>query len=139
MTARALLLRLSLGATLVATAPLVAAAQSSASDVGDVRPTTATVATSVSRADAPSASNRTVESGPRTKAAIAGIDVRSNDAPLSPPVVASPRTTRGMALSIVGGAAFLGGVIIGGDAGTVIAVGGLGVGVYGLWLWLGGQ
>ncbi|MFN8665987.1 MAG: hypothetical protein U0164_02185 [Gemmatimonadaceae bacterium] len=44
-----------------------------------------------------------------------------------------------MAMSIVGGAAFLGGVIIGGDAGTVIAVGGLGVGVYGLWLWLGGN
>ena len=40
------------------------------------------------------------------------------------------------ALMIVGGAAFLAGAIIGGDAGTIIMVGGAGVGLYGLYLYL---
>ena len=37
---------------------------------------------------------------------------------------------------IVGGAAFLAGAIIGGDAGTIIMVGGAAVGLYGLYLYL---
>jgi hypothetical protein len=40
------------------------------------------------------------------------------------------------ALMIVGGAAFLAGAIIGGDAGTIIMVGGAAVGLYGLYLYL---
>ncbi len=39
-------------------------------------------------------------------------------------------------LMIVGGATFLAGAIIGGDAGTVIMIGGAGVGLYGLYLFL---
>lgn len=39
-------------------------------------------------------------------------------------------------LMIVGGAAFLAGAIIGDDAGTVMMVGGAGVGLYGLYLYL---
>jgi hypothetical protein len=39
-------------------------------------------------------------------------------------------------LMIVGGAAFLAGAIIGDDAGTVLMVGGAGVGLYGLYLYL---
>lgn len=38
-------------------------------------------------------------------------------------------------LMIVGGAMFLGGLLIGDDVGTAIAVGGLAVGVYGLFLY----
>ncbi|MCC6928011.1 MAG: hypothetical protein IT359_03360 [Gemmatimonadaceae bacterium] len=140
MTVRTLLVRLSLGATLLAAAPAVVAAQIAASDLRDVQSATERVVSAPSRPATPAAESRaTPETGPRVRATIAGLDVRQGDAPLTPPVVASPRATRGMALTIVGSAAFLGGVIIGGDAGTVIAVGGLGVGVYGLWLWLGGK
>ncbi len=46
---------------------------------------------------------------------------------------------RGETLMIVGGAALLAGLIIGDDAGTVIAVGGAIVGLYGLYLYLGTQ
>jgi hypothetical protein len=45
------------------------------------------------------------------------------------------RTRRGQTLMIVGGAAFLAGLIIGDDAGTAIAIGGAAVGLYGLYLW----
>ena len=140
MTVRALFVRLSLAATLVAAAPAALAAQIAAPDLRDVRPASELAVNAAKHPVPPAAESRaTPESGPRTKATIAGLNVHQSDTPLPPPVVASPRTTRGMAMSIVGGAAFLGGVIIGGDAGTVIAVGGLGVGVYGLWLWLGGN
>ena len=39
-------------------------------------------------------------------------------------------------LAIVGGAAFIGGLLIGDSAGTAIAVGGLVMGLIGLYLWL---
>ena len=54
------------------------------------------------------------------------------------PVVVARRGTgdQSTALMIVGGAAFLAGAIIGGDAGTIIMVGGAGIGLYGLYLYL---
>jgi hypothetical protein len=39
-------------------------------------------------------------------------------------------------LMIVGGATLLAGAIIGGDAGTIMMVGGAGIGIYGLYLYL---
>lgn len=45
------------------------------------------------------------------------------------------RGRRGMPLMVVGGAAFLAGLIIGDAAGTAIAVGGAAIGLYGLYLW----
>lgn len=42
----------------------------------------------------------------------------------------------GPVLAIVGGAALIGGLLIGDDAGTAIAVGGLIMGLVGLYLWL---
>ena len=42
----------------------------------------------------------------------------------------------GPVLAIVGGAAFIGGLLIDGSAGTAIAVGGLVMGLIGLYLWL---
>ena len=53
--------------------------------------------------------------------------------------VAAAQFGRGETLMIVGGAALLAGLIIGDDAGTVIAVGGAIVGLYGLYLYLGTQ
>ena len=41
----------------------------------------------------------------------------------------------GRALALVGGAAVIAGILIGGDAGTVIAIGGAGLGLYGLYIW----
>ena len=45
------------------------------------------------------------------------------------------RVRRGQTLMIVGGAAFIAGLIIGDDAGTAIAVAGAGIGLWGLYLW----
>jgi hypothetical protein len=42
----------------------------------------------------------------------------------------------GLTLMIVGGAMFVGGLIIGDTGGTILAVGGLGVGAYGLYLYI---
>jgi hypothetical protein len=41
----------------------------------------------------------------------------------------------GRAIALVGGAAVIAGILIGGDAGTVIAIGGAGVGLFGLYVW----
>jgi hypothetical protein len=41
----------------------------------------------------------------------------------------------GRVFALVGGAAVITGVLIGGDAGTVIAIGGAGLGLYGLYIW----
>lgn len=41
----------------------------------------------------------------------------------------------GRALALVGGAAVIAGILIGDDAGTLIAIGGAGIGLYGLYIW----
>jgi hypothetical protein len=46
------------------------------------------------------------------------------------------KNSSGPVLAIVGGAAFIGGLLIGDSAGTAIAVGGLIMGLIGLYLWL---
>ena len=48
-----------------------------------------------------------------------------------------PSRGSGVGLMILGGAALITGLIIGDDAGTVIAVGGALVGLYGLYVYLG--
>lgn len=45
----------------------------------------------------------------------------------------SPR--EGRVFALVGGAALISGLLIGGDAGTLIAIGGAGLGLYGLYVW----
>lgn len=52
----------------------------------------------------------------------------------SPMVQGSPR--RGKTLMIVGGAMFIAGAIIGDDAGTIVMLGGAGIGLYGLYLFV---
>ena len=49
---------------------------------------------------------------------------------------ASSSKNTGRVLAIVGGAAVIGGLVIGDDAGTAIAVGGLVMGLIGLYMWL---
>lgn len=46
------------------------------------------------------------------------------------------RKAEGTTLMIVGGAAFVSGILIGGTGGTVLALGGVGVGAYGVYLFV---
>jgi hypothetical protein len=59
-----------------------------------------------------------------------------NDQPLTVNQSAARMGRReGRALALVGGAAVIAGILIGDDAGTVIAIGGAGIGLYGLYIW----
>lgn len=81
----------------------------------------------------------TPATGPSIDAATVGVRAEQNvQIPVKGTVVAQARrgTNDATALMIVGGAAFLAGAVIGGDAGTIIMIGGAGVGLYGLYLYL---
>ena len=75
-------------------------------------------------------------SGPTLESATIGFHRAAAQNTHGPVTVAAARSSNSAALMIVGGAAFLAGAIIGGDAGTIIMVGGAGVGLYGLYLYL---
>jgi len=74
--------------------------------------------------------------GPRAEAARFG--VAPAEVAAGEPAAAVQRRSVGepMALMVVGGAALLAGLIIGGDVGTVFAVGGAIIGLYGLYRYL---
>jgi hypothetical protein len=88
-----------------------------------------------SSADAPAATPAAVPAGPSMEAATAGIHAH---------VVADDHSAdrhgtglgTGGALMIVGGAALIIGLIIGGGAGLVVAIAGAALGLYGLFLFL---
>jgi len=77
------------------------------------------------------------ESGPTVVAARAAVrpDLRM-DATVPPALDVRQQLRRSETLMIVGGAIFLAGAIIGDDAGTIIMIGGAGIGIYGLYLYL---
>lgn len=65
-------------------------------------------------------------------------DVAASDLPEAPlPAARSSGLDAGDKLMIIGGAAFIAGAIIGNTAGTIIMIGGAGVGLYGLYIHLG--
>jgi hypothetical protein len=76
--------------------------------------------------------------GPRMESATVG--VRSAPAAGAIAVAAPPQARRNLgqarAMMIVGGATFLAGALIGGDAGTIIMVGGAAIGLWGLYQYL---
>ena len=79
-----------------------------------------------------------VPAGPTMAAASSAF--RTPAAPYTPsPVHYAARLTRDQQFMIIGGAIFLVGAIIGDDAGTVIMIGGAGLGLYGLYLYLDRQ
>lgn len=85
------------------------------------------------------AADPTAPVGPRLETTRVG--VRSQAAvvaaePAAPAPMRRADTKRSRTLMIIGGAALLGGAIVGGDAGQIIMLGGLGVGLYGLYLHL---
>ena len=55
----------------------------------------------------------------------------------APPVLQNKKSSRNaLALMVVGGAALVIGAVIGDDAGTIVMLGGAGIGLYGLYLYL---
>jgi hypothetical protein len=76
-------------------------------------------------------------SGPTVLAARAAVrpDLRM-DATVPGALDIRRQLRRSETLMIVGGAIFLAGAIIGDDAGTIIMIGGAGIGIYGLYLYL---
>jgi hypothetical protein len=89
-------------------------------------------------ARAQQASAPTVRAGPTIAAASIAFTARQPGADHDAAIAAPRRSglSRPAKLMIFGGAALLTGVLIGNDAGTVIAVGGAVVGLYGLYLYL---
>jgi hypothetical protein len=78
--------------------------------------------------------------GPRVSAARVGISpLARRDVTVTPaPILQSQESRRrsGQMLTIIGGAIFVAGLIIDDDVGTIVALGGLGLGIYGLLQWL---
>lgn len=78
------------------------------------------------------------QNGPARDASVAGIRVSDRQAVAVGTLVAQQgikNRGRPIAFMVTGAAAFIGGLLIGDDIGTVIAAGGLGLGVYGLYLY----
>ena len=78
-------------------------------------------------------------SGPTLDDATVGIRHSADQSATTPANVGAPAVRHGdqaTTLMIVGGAALLAGAVIGGNAGTIIMVGGAVVGLYGLYLYL---
>jgi len=97
------------------------------------------VAAQLAASDVPaaSASSTSLSGGPTVGSATLGY---RDDAPASTEMTWNNRASSGRqtgeVLAIVGGAALIGGLLIGNDAGTAIAVGGLVMGLIGLYMWL---
>jgi len=117
-----------------AEAPVAPVADAQAADVqvADVQVADVTAPAT----EAPVAANLAVATGPSMDAATLSPRV-SSDAALSTNAMRRPSRGSGVGLMIFGGAALITGIVVGGDAGTVIAVGGALVGLYGLYVYLG--
>jgi hypothetical protein len=74
--------------------------------------------------------------GPTAERSVAGIRVDARATAQPAPAAAVARVGRNPAMMIVGGAALIVGAVIGGDAGTIVMVGGALVGLVGLWNYL---
>jgi hypothetical protein len=88
---------------------------------------------------APSATMDSVTPTPRWPCiASARVASHATSAPRGAPPVIQNRTSNrnAVALMIVGGAALVVGAVIGNDAGTLVMLGGAGIGLYGLYLFL---
>ncbi|HEX6536790.1 MAG TPA: hypothetical protein VF041_19540 [Gemmatimonadaceae bacterium] len=94
-----------------------------------------------SAATAPVAAEAPIAVGPTQSAAALSPMLALADAPAVSGAAAGEsfarRLTNGQKLMILGGAILLTGAIVGGDAGTIIMIGGGAVGIYGLYLQLG--
>ena len=103
--------------------------------VGLVPPSIVDSVTAVAQVS-PSESAATVTRGPsRASARVASHAVSTPRG--APPVIQNKKSSKNaLALMIVGGAALVIGAVIGDDAGTIVMLGGAGIGLYGLYLFL---
>ena len=110
--------------------------QASVEQLASLEPTMGSELVIVQAAEAPPAANPAPATGPTQRAATLSPRHTSST---SKDMNAMRRPSRGsgVGLMILGGAALVTGLIIGGNAGTVIAVGGAVVGLYGLYVYLG--
>ena len=125
-TARPLAFALAITAVLLA--------GSTAARAQDVVRAAAPVATADSVVVAPPTAVQTAPAGPTMDAATVGV----RHAPATSTTEAAPRGGYGqpVALMVVGGAALLAGLLIGGGAGTAIAIGGAVAGLIGLYQYM---
>lgn len=122
--------------TLTFLAPLFVAATASAQlPTTTPSPTTPAVNLALTTPAPQPAFARTV-AGPSIAVASVAFAPATTTAPLPAPQRMTRTQSRGMTFMIVGAAALIGGLVIGDDAGTLIAIGGLGVGLYGLYLYV---
>lgn len=128
-------MRIVLPTLLLAAGASVGAAQQANNDA---RPATAPLAETAA-APAPMTSAVAQPAGPTLDRATAG--VRTTRVADEVPKAANPLPRRepnnqNKAMMIVGGAGLLAGAIIGKDAGTIVMLGGAGLGLWGLWKYL---
>lgn len=109
----------------VASAPVHAQSATSDSMIVALDGSPASVPSAVVSSPAPSA----VVASPVALRAVVSTDVPS-------PPMYREKTSRSVALMVVGGAALIVGSIVDGDSGTIIMVGGAVIGLYGLWTYL---
>lgn len=125
--------RWSLVALLAALPVTAPAAQQAAPIAPGSAPSAAPVAT-------PATSATAALAGPRLEASRAGIVAPASTIGVAETAQPAPQNPalrrRGVPQMIIGGAALIGGAIIGDDAGAIISIAGLGIGLWGLWLYL---
>jgi hypothetical protein len=95
-----------------------------------------TAVTAQPAADASSASTAVVARGPSVASARVASHAISTSRGAPPVIQKNKSNKNSVALMIVGGAALVVGAVIGGDPGTLVMLGGAGVGLYGLYLFL---
>ena len=97
----------------------------------------ASAATAQPTADTPAASARIGVRGPGIASARVAAHTISSTTNAPPPVIQNKKSNKNsLALMIVGGAALVIGAVIGNDAGTLVMLGGAGIGLYGLYMFL---
>jgi hypothetical protein len=127
-----------LSLALLATPAFAQSADSSSTGVASPAPAAAPIASEALRGHAQDAGHAASTAGPSREAATAGIRAVPESATTLSAAPARQQGSFGRSetLMIVGGAAFVAGLIIGDDAGTVVMVTGAAIGLYGLYLYL---
>lgn len=122
--------------------PAVAGAQDNREPQSAPATNTAAVAQPVStvqtadRATTPDAARRADVAGPQASQLGVALRARANETAPAPAPLPRGDTRQSRALMIVGVAALITGAVIGGDEGTIIMLGGAGIGLYGLYQFL---
>jgi hypothetical protein len=136
-----MLARLGSHLTAVIAAFLLTAASAGAQELAT--PAASNDEAAVTRAIEAPAPERQVEAAPVAAGPVlagasiaARADLQQAESNAASTALMQSRDRRGTTLMLVGGAAFLAGLLIGDDAGTAVALGGAIVGLYGLYLYL---